>query len=174
MHSYFSQKPPKSLNSADLLRISTPVDLFTEGDKNDLTDTPPNSCLNYRNFCGFIKYRSLMVLSLLLCMLYRLWQKYCESFQLEQIFLTNWKKLDTQAILDTGASLCCKLYQQLTLVLLNQDWSCFWQQCRSRSVGFFKANWSRSALIVIQYLNLYQHSGLSNPIGWQLEIGVAS
>ena len=37
-----------------------------------------------------------------------------------------------------------------------------------------EANWSRSALFVIQYVNLYQLSGLSNLTGWKLELGVAS
>ena len=37
-----------------------------------------------------------------------------------------------------------------------------------------EANWSGAALFVIQYLNLYQHPGLSNLIGWKLEVGVAS
>ena len=37
-----------------------------------------------------------------------------------------------------------------------------------------EANWSESALFVIQYVNLYQQSGLSNLIGWQLERGMAS
>ena len=37
-----------------------------------------------------------------------------------------------------------------------------------------EANWSGSTLFIIQYLNLYQLSGLSNLIGWQLEMGVAS
>ena len=36
-----------------------------------------------------------------------------------------------------------------------------------------EANWSGSALFVIQYVNLYQQSGLSNLVGWQLEMGVA-
>ena len=35
-------------------------------------------------------------------------------------------------------------------------------------------NWSGSALFVIQYVNLYQHSGSSNLIGLKLEVGVAS
>ena len=37
-----------------------------------------------------------------------------------------------------------------------------------------EVNWSRSALFVILYVNLYQQSGVSNPIGWQLEMSVAS
>ena len=37
-----------------------------------------------------------------------------------------------------------------------------------------EANWFGSALFVIQYMNLYQQSWLSNLIGWQLEMGVAS
>ena len=36
-----------------------------------------------------------------------------------------------------------------------------------------EANWSGSALFVIQYVSLYGQSGLSNLIGWQLEMGVA-
>ena len=37
-----------------------------------------------------------------------------------------------------------------------------------------EANWSGSALFLIQYRNSYQRSGLSYLIGWQLEMGVAS
>ena len=35
-----------------------------------------------------------------------------------------------------------------------------------------EANWSGPALFVIQFVNLYQHSGLSNLIGWKLEVDV--
>ena len=37
-----------------------------------------------------------------------------------------------------------------------------------------EANWSGAPLLVIQHVNLYQQSGSSNLIGWQLEVGVAS
>ena len=37
-----------------------------------------------------------------------------------------------------------------------------------------EANWSGSALFVIQYLNFYQQPGSIYPIGWKLEVGVAS
>ena len=37
-----------------------------------------------------------------------------------------------------------------------------------------EANWSGSALFVIQFLILYQQFGSSNLIGWQLEVGVVS
>ena len=57
---------------------------------------------------------------------------------------------------------------------LNLDTPYLCKQCRSRSVCSEEANWSRSALFVIQYVNLYQQPGLSNLIGWQLEVGVAS
>ena len=36
------------------------------------------------------------------------------------------------------------------------------------------AHWSEYKLFVIQYVNLYQQSGLSNLIGRQLEMGVVS
>ena len=53
-----------------------------------------------------------------------------------------------------------------TLVLLKSDIPCPCKQCRSRSV----ANWSRSALFAIKYVNLYQQPGSSNLIGWKLEV----
>ena len=37
-----------------------------------------------------------------------------------------------------------------------------------------EANWSGSALFVIQYVNLYQQPGSSFLIGWKFETGVAS
>ena len=37
-----------------------------------------------------------------------------------------------------------------------------------------EANWSRSTLFVIQYVNLYQQTGSSNLIGWKLEAGAVS
>ena len=37
-----------------------------------------------------------------------------------------------------------------------------------------EANWSVSALFIIQYVSLYQQPGSSNLIGWKLEVGVAS
>ena len=37
-----------------------------------------------------------------------------------------------------------------------------------------EANWSGSALFVIQNVNMYQQPGSSNLIGWKLEVGVAS
>ena len=37
-----------------------------------------------------------------------------------------------------------------------------------------EANWSESALFVIQYVNLFQQSGSSNLIDWKLEVGMAS
>ena len=37
-----------------------------------------------------------------------------------------------------------------------------------------EASWSGSSLFAIKYVNLHQQSGLSNPIGWKLEMGVTS
>ena len=42
----------------------------------------------------------------------------------------------------------------LPLVLLNPDIPCLCRQCRSRSVGFWEANWSGSKLFAIQYVNI--------------------
>ena len=36
-----------------------------------------------------------------------------------------------------------------------------------------EANWSGSAMFVIQYVNLYQQPGSSDLIGWKLEVEVA-
>ena len=37
-----------------------------------------------------------------------------------------------------------------------------------------EANWSGSALFVINYVNFYQKHGSSNLICWKLEVGMAS
>ena len=37
-----------------------------------------------------------------------------------------------------------------------------------------EANWSGSALFVVNHLNLYLQPGSSNLIGWAIEVGVAS
>ena len=47
------------------------------------------------------------------------------------------------------------------------------KQCRSSSVGFYESNRSASALFAIKYENLFKQPGLSNLIGWKLEVGVA-
>ena len=58
----------------------------------------------------------------------------------------------------------CRNRDYYTLVLLNPDMCCL---CK-------EANWSRSALFAIKYVNLYQQSGSRNLIGWKLEMGMAS
>ena len=63
----------------------------------------------------------------------------------------------------------------LILVLLNPDILCFANSVDPDQLASpSEANWSGSALFVIQFVNLYQESGLSNRIGWQLEMVVAS
>ena len=37
-----------------------------------------------------------------------------------------------------------------------------------------EATWSGSALFVIKYVNFYQNPRPSDPVGWKLEVGVAS
>ena len=58
----------------------------------------------------------------------------------------------------------------LTLVLLNPDMLDFVNSVDPSE----EANWSGSALFIIQYLNLYQQPWSSNLTGWQLEVGVFS
>ena len=62
----------------------------------------------------------------------------------------------------------------LTLVLLNADMPCIFKRWGPGHLASEEANWSGSALFVIQYMNLYQQAWSSNLIGWQLEVGVAS
>ena len=62
----------------------------------------------------------------------------------------------------------------LTFVLLNPDIPCICKQLDPDQLASEEANWSGSALFAIQYVNLYQQSGLSNLIGWKLEMGMAS
>ena len=67
-----------------------------------------------------------------------------------------------------------KKYHQFVVCWISPDMPCVCKQCRSRSVSFWRSNWSGSALFVIQYLNSYQQPGSSNLIGWKLEVGLAS
>ena len=61
----------------------------------------------------------------------------------------------------------------LTLVLLNPDMPCLYKRADPDQLASENANWSGSALFVIKYVNSYQQSGLSNLIGWKLEVGMA-
>ena len=62
----------------------------------------------------------------------------------------------------------------LTLVLLNPDIPAFANSIDPDQLASKEANWSRSALFAIYYVNLYQQSGSRNLIGLQLEVGMAS
>ena len=62
----------------------------------------------------------------------------------------------------------------LTLVLLNLNMPAFANSVDPDQLASSEANWSGSALFVIKYVTLYQQSGSSSLIGWQLEVGVVS
>ena len=64
---------------------------------------------------------------------------------------------------------------------MSQPWSCWTRICPAfvnsvdpDQLASEEANWYGSALFVIKYVNLYQHLGSSNLIGWKSEMGVAS
>ena len=68
-----------------------------------------------------------------------------------------------------------------TILQLYSFWSCwaliylaFANSIDPDQLASEEANWSGSVLFAIQYVNLYQQSGLSNLIGWKLEVGVAT
>ena len=63
---------------------------------------------------------------------------------------------------------------QLTLLLLNTTCPVLANRVDPDQLASEEANWSGSALFVIKYVNFYQTTGLSNLIGWKLEVGVAS
>ena len=62
----------------------------------------------------------------------------------------------------------------LSFVLLNTNIPCFANSVNPDQLASSEANWSGSALFVIQLVNLYKHSGSIHMIGWKLEVGVAS
>ena len=63
----------------------------------------------------------------------------------------------------------------LTLDLLNLDIpSAFANSVDPDQLASKEADWSGSALFVIQYVNLYQQPWSSSLIGWKLVVGVAS
>ena len=59
---------------------------------------------------------------------------------------------------------------ELTIVLLNPVGHAFENRVDPDQLATSEANWFGSALFVIHYVNLHQHSGLSNLIGRQLEM----
>ena len=85
------------------------------------------------------------------------------------IFLKNDDNTNNKKKIGCCLLQLCLALKGLILVLLNPDIPCLCKQFRSRSFGFF-----RSALLVIQYVNFCPQSGLSNLIGWKLEVGMAS
>ena len=70
--------------------------------------------------------------------------------------------------------MCLKIGLILTLLLLSTTCPVLANSVDPDQLASLEANWSGSALFVIQYVNLYQQSGSSNLIGQKLEVGVAS
>ena len=62
----------------------------------------------------------------------------------------------------------------LTLLLLNTTCPVSANSVDPDQVASENANWSGSALFIIQYVNFYQKPGSSNLTGWKLEVGMAS
>ena len=70
------------------------------------------------------------------------------------------------------ALLCDK--KNLTILLLNMTSAVLANSVDPDQLASEEANWSGSALFVINYVNFYQKPGSSNLIGWKLEVGVTS
>ena len=66
------------------------------------------------------------------------------------------------------------MYVSLTFLLLNTTCPVLANSVDPDQLASEEANWSGSALFVIKYVNFYQKPGLSNLIGWKLEVSVAS
>ena len=66
------------------------------------------------------------------------------------------------------------LSRMLTLLLLNTACPILAISVDPDQLASEEANWSESTLFAIKCVNLYQQSGSSNLIGWNLEMGVAS
>ena len=62
----------------------------------------------------------------------------------------------------------------LTLLLLNTTCPVLANSVDPDQLASEEANWSGLALFVIKYVNFHQKRGSSNPIGWKLEVGLAS
>ena len=94
----------------------------------------------------------------------------CIKRQTQDIYsLTfNWVSFNLTST-DVGSTV------HLTLVLLNPDKPCLCKQCRSISWFLKKPNdLNLHCLSFSMWLKMYQQSGSSNVIGWNLERGVAS
>ena len=62
----------------------------------------------------------------------------------------------------------------LTLLLLNTTCPVLANSADTDQLASKEANWSRSVLFVIKYVNFYRKPRSSNLIGWKLEVGKAS
>ena len=61
-----------------------------------------------------------------------------------------------------------------TLLLLNTTCPVLANSVDPDQLASSEANWSGSALFIINYMNFYQKPRSSNLIGWKLEVGVES
>ena len=68
------------------------------------------------------------------------------------------RSLDHLAMVLKVVAFCLAQIKDLTFDLLKPDVPCLCKQCKSRSVGFWICT-------VCYYVNSYQESGSSNPIG---------
>ena len=68
----------------------------------------------------------------------------------------------------------CKKKQNLILLLLNMTCPVLANSVDPDQLASEEANCSGSALFVFKYANFYRKPGSSNPIGWKLEVGMAS
>ena len=66
------------------------------------------------------------------------------------------------------------MISHLILLLLNTTCPVLANSVDSDQLASEEASWSGSALFIIKYVNFYEKPGLSNLIGWKLEVGVAS
>ena len=79
-------------------------------------------------------------------------------------YLIEWKNLTIEQV----------FIPWLTFLLLNTTCPVWANSVDPDQLASEEANWSGSALFVIQYVNIYQQPGSSYLIGWKLEVGVAS
>ena len=95
----------------------------------------------------------------------------------KKVKIVDKMEIDEMVINEMGINLCAMKHHKvtsLTLLLLNTTCPVLANSVDPDQLASEEAKWSGSALFVIKYVNFNQKHGSSNPIGWKLELGVAS
>ena len=144
---------PKTVSKSHILYLGNTVSLSTKHD--------------------FIWFWSLTLKADILILLYIL---FSSSEKIKQSFIILSCELSAKQMIHLkhqDNAICCK-FACFNPCPAEPGYTLFLQYSVDPDQLASSANWSGSALFVIQYVNMYQQIGSNNLIGWKLEMGMVS